>query len=87
MVEKLAVRNLVNKERSTEDQRRVGLHLTNEAIELLKQAPGPAEGLLPEALQGLPEPVLLALDKNLQEVVGQLRTRDEKLGEKPLADL
>ncbi len=87
LVEKLAVRNLVNKERSTEDQRRVGLHLTEEAAALVKLAPGPAEGLLPEALQALPEPVLLALDKNLQEVVGQLRTRDERMGEKPLADL
>lgn len=87
LVEKLAVRKLVNKERSTEDQRRVGLHLTAEALEVLKQAPGPAEGLLPEALQSLPEPVLLALDKNLQEVVGQLRTRDEKLADSPLADL
>lgn len=87
LVEKLSVRKLVNKERSTEDQRRVGLHLTEEARAVLRQAPGPAEGLLPEALQSLPEPILLALDKNLQEVVGQLHTRDEKLADRPLADL
>lgn len=87
LVEKLSVRKLVTKERSVEDQRRVGLHLTDEARSLLKLAPGPAEGLLPEALQSLPEPVLLALDKNLQEVVGQLRNHDDKLADRPLADL
>jgi MarR family transcriptional regulator, organic hydroperoxide resistance regulator len=87
LVEKLSVRKLVSKERSAEDQRRVGLHLTEEARAVLKLAPGPAEGLLPEALQSLPEPVLIALDKNLQDVVGQLRTRDEKLADRPLSDL
>jgi DNA-binding MarR family transcriptional regulator len=87
LVEKLSVRNLVKKERSTEDQRRVGLHLTEEANAVLRQAPGPAEGLLPEALQSLPTEVLLSLDHNLVEVLGQLRNRDEKLADRPLADL
>lgn len=87
LVEKLTVRGLVSKERSTEDQRRVGLYLTESATELLKQAPGPAEGLLPEALQSLPEPVLVALDESLREVVGQLRMHDDKLADSPLADL
>ena len=87
LVEKLTVRGLVIKERSTEDQRRVGLFLTEVATALLKQAPGPAEGLLPEALQSLPEPVLISLDSSLREVVGQLRTHDDKLADSPLADL
>lgn len=87
LVEKLSVRKLVAKERSKEDQRRVGLHLTDEARAVLKLAPGPAEGLLPEALQSLPQPVLLALDENLQEVVGQLRSHDDKLADRPLSDL
>jgi len=87
LVEKLTVRGLVIKERSTEDQRRVGLFLTEAATALLKQAPGPAEGLLPEALQSLPEPVLVSLDASLREVVAQLRTHDDKLADSPLADL
>lgn len=87
LVEKLTVRGLVSKERSMEDQRRVGLYLTETANELLKQAPGPAEGLLPEALQSLPVPVLVSLDDSLREVVGQLRMRDDKLADSPLADL
>ncbi len=87
LVEKLVHRGLVIKERSKEDQRRVGLCLTEEASKILKNAPGPAEGILPEALQALPESALLALDKSLIEVIGQLSTKDDRLADRPLADL
>ena len=87
LVEKLVVRGLINKVRSKEDQRRVGLRVTEEAAKLLKNAPGPAEGVLPEALQALPESALLALDNALMEVIGQLHIRDDKLANRPLSDL
>lgn len=87
LVEKLVARGLINKERSKEDQRRVGLRVTAEASKLLINAPGPAEGILPEALQALPEAALLALDNSLIEVIGQLRISDDKLAGKPLADM
>jgi MarR family transcriptional regulator, organic hydroperoxide resistance regulator len=78
---------LINKERSKEDQRRVGLCLSSEGSIILDNAPGPAEGILPEALHGLPASALLALDNSLIELISQLRIRDDKLAEKPLADL
>jgi len=87
LVEKLVKRGLIIKERSKEDQRRVGLCLTDHASSVLKNAPGPAEGILPEALQALTESSLLSLDQALTEVIDQLRTKDENLGDKPLADL
>lgn len=87
LVDKLVNRKLVSKERSTEDQRRVGLRLTEASKQVLKSAPGPAEGLLPSALSALPEEVLQALDASLKEVISQLRVRDDKLANKPLADL
>lgn len=87
LVEKLVARGLINKERSKEDQRRVGLRVTAEASKLLINAPGPAEGILPEALQALPEAALLALDNSLIEVIGQLRISDDKLAGKPLSDM
>lgn len=87
LVEKLVSRGLINKERSKEDQRRVGLRVTEEASRLLKNAPGPAEGILPQALQALPESALLALDNSLIGVIGQLRIHDDKLADKPLSDL
>ena len=87
LIDKLVSRNLVDKERSKEDQRRVGLRLTPHAAKTLKNAPGPAEGLLPEALQGLPESSLLALDSALLDVIGQLSIRDDRFAEKHLSDM
>jgi DNA-binding MarR family transcriptional regulator len=87
LVEKLVNRQFVLKERSKEDQRRVGLHLTAEAAKLIKKAPGPAEGVLPEALSALPNEVIKALDSSLQSVIAQLQIKDDKLSEKPLSDL
>lgn len=87
LVEKLVVRGLITKERSCEDQRRVGLHVSDEASKVLKNMPGPAEGILPEALQALPEQALESLDNSLKEVIGQLRIRDDRLADRPLADL
>lgn len=87
LVEKLVARGFITKERSREDQRRVGLQVTEVASELLKSAPGPAEGILPAALQALPESALLALDKSLIGVIGQLRIHDDKFADKPLSDL
>jgi MarR family transcriptional regulator, organic hydroperoxide resistance regulator len=87
LVEKLVARKLIDKERSKEDQRRVGLRLTDEASKLVKDAPGPAEGILPEALSTLPAATIQALDTSLEKVIEQLQIRDDKLAEKPLSDL
>ena len=87
LVEKLVARSLVIKERSKEDQRRVGLRLSDKATAILKRAPGPAKGILPEALQALSESALLSLDSSLIAVIKQLRDKDEKLADKPLSDL
>ena len=87
LVEKLVHRGLLQKQRSTLDQRRVGLTLCGEAARLLAGAPGPAEGVLPEALAELPDPVLRDLDHLLLEVIGRLRGHDQGDAEKPLADL
>lgn len=87
LVEKLVARKLIIKERSKEDQRRVGLRLTEEASRLVKNAPGPAEGLLPEALSALPAESINALNLSLEKVIEQLMSKDEKLAEHPLSDL
>lgn len=84
-VEKLVVRSLIEKERSQEDQRRPGLRLTATAKTILP--PGPAEGIVPEALQVSEESVLLASDNALIEAVSQLRLLDDKLADRPLSDL
>lgn len=87
LVEKLADRGLVFKKRSKEDQRRVGLHLTDDASRLMKGAPGHAEGLLQEALVALPIGTIQALDSALEELIEQLQVKDNRLAEKPLSEM
>lgn len=87
LVEKLVARKLIIKERSKEDQRRVGLRLSNAAVKLIRNAPGPAEGVLPEALSALSAESMQSLDLALEKVVQQLQYRDDKLASRPLSDL
>lgn len=87
LVEKLVTQGLVIKERSKEDQRRVGVCLTKKAQTILSKAPGPAKGILPEALQALSASALQALDNSLIEVIEQLSIRDNNYADKPLSDL
>lgn len=87
LVEKLVGAGLVSKTRSAEDQRRVGLEVTPAGAQLLNNVPGPAEGLLPEALKQLPADSLRILNANLDQLINHLTTRNEHDAEKPLADL
>ncbi|MEO6421722.1 MAG: MarR family winged helix-turn-helix transcriptional regulator [Candidatus Nitrotoga sp.] len=87
LVEKIVARNLICKERSKEDQRRVGLRLTEEAEKLIRKAPSPAEGVLPQALHAMSAEAIQSLDMALEQVIKQLQNRDDKLAEKPLSDL
>lgn len=87
LVEKLSSRGYVLKQRLKQDQRRVGLVLSNQAAKLISKAPGPAEGLLPEALRAMSEEHLAGLDARLSEVIEQLHVRDDRFADKPLADL
>lgn len=87
LVEKLVSRGYVRKVRSTRDQRRVGLTLSRGAVKALLMAPGPAEGVLPEALTELPDAALRSLSDQLQRVIVELRGRDAGSAGKPLADL
>lgn len=87
LVDKLAKAKLVIKQRSEQDQRRVGLCVTEQAIAILAKAPSPAEGVLPEALNAMPNDVLLQLDSALEKVIKQLGVRSHKLETLPLADM
>lgn len=87
LVEKLAGAGLVSKTRSAEDQRRVGLAVTPTGRQLLKHAPGPAEGILPDALRQLQDESLQTLNATLDQLISHLTMRNENDAEKPLADL
>ncbi|HBG19266.1 MAG TPA: MarR family transcriptional regulator [Desulfobulbaceae bacterium] len=87
LVEKLVTSKLIIKKRSKEDQRRVGLWLSEEAIKLIKRAPSPTEGVLPKALRNLPTETIQALDSVMEQVIEQLQITDEGHAEKPLSDI
>ncbi len=87
LVEKLVLRKMLFKTRCADDQRRVALLVSDSVAALLARAPGPAEGVLPEALSALPDSALNALDDALSGLIERLPRRDDKMADKPLADL
>lgn len=87
LVEKLVLAGLIEKARSAKDQRRVGLKVTRAGRLLLEKVPGPAEGMLPEALRQMPDVSLRTLQVNLDQLISHLADRNEKDAKRPLADL
>lgn len=87
LVEKLVARGCLIKNRPHNDHRRVGLSLAPEGLKALAALPGPAEGILPEALSSIPEVVLETLNINLSELIRHLPGKDDSFARTPLADM
>lgn len=87
IVEKLVESGHLTKARCKSDRRRIGLQLRPPALEALSRLPGPAEGILPAALSGLPEVALKTLLINLNELIVHLSHKNDAFASKPLADL
>jgi MarR family transcriptional regulator, organic hydroperoxide resistance regulator len=87
LVEALVTRGYVIKARLDDDQRRVGLKLTKAAEKILSSAPGPAEGVLPEALSELSNQSLRTLNAQLNKLIAELQLQDKRHADRPLADL
>jgi MarR family transcriptional regulator, organic hydroperoxide resistance regulator len=63
---------LVAADRSTADRRFVQLTVTPQGQRLLKKAPGPFTGLLPDALQRLDAATLARLERDLGKLIDEL---------------
>lgn len=87
LVDKLVTQGCLNKKRQSADLRRVGICLAEKGVVALAALPGPAEGILPEALSELPEVVLKTLHINLDELIRHLPGKDEASAGTPLADM
>ncbi|MBU0592680.1 MAG: MarR family winged helix-turn-helix transcriptional regulator [Gammaproteobacteria bacterium] len=87
LLDKLSKRNLVRRERNDPDQRIVRLFLTDEGMRIVASAPGPARGVLPEALNRLPEEVLDDLNRSLARLLDTIEGGDKDAAMKPLSDL
>jgi len=85
LVDKLVKSRLVARHRSTDDQRVVRLLLTPKGTTLLRRAPKPARGILPEALYRLPLPALSQLDRSLMRVLREMSAADRGAMAQPLA--
>jgi DNA-binding MarR family transcriptional regulator len=86
LVKTLLHKELISMSKAAEDRRNVQLHVLPTGLALLGQAPGPFEGVLPEALERLAPATLLRLDQDLSALI-QLLKADEQAGGIPLAEL
>jgi len=87
LVEKLVGQAFLVKRKQSTDLRRVGLHLGDAGSKAIAALPGPAEGVLPEALSALPEVALKTLNINLDELIKHLSGKDENFARIPLAEI
>lgn len=87
LVDKLVGQECLTKSRHHGDQRRVGLRLAPKGISALSLLPGPAEGILPDALSRLPNVVLKTLHINLDELIAHLPGKDQSCVGMPLAEM
>lgn len=85
LIDALVKREYVIKTRDRDDQRVVRLTLSTAGKKLLKRAPTPARGLLPEALHKLNRQRLAELDKGLQALLEVIDVADENYALQPLS--
>lgn len=85
LLDKLVRTKLVTRNRLPEDQRVVTLALTPKGRTVLKRAPKPARGILPEALHGLPPATLAKLDESLLALLKGMNAGDKSGKATPLA--
>lgn len=84
MIDKLETAGLLRKERQTTDNRVVRLYLTDAGCDLLKSAPSPARGILPEALRLLDATALERLQADLDRLLAEIHGLDKAFGMQPL---
>ncbi len=87
MLEKLAKAGLVERQRSETDRRVVNLQLTAQGRATLDRAPQPLTGLVPHALESLPESALAQLHEDLGMLIRQMNYVDLNAANKPLSTL
>lgn len=87
LVEKLVKKQLVQKQRLSEDQRKVGLIVTAAGHATLAKAPQPVDGILPQVLATLDVDTLNGLNASLELLIAKLDAQSKLHAEQPLADL
>ena len=86
LVKLLLERDLASSVKDTVDRRALGLHLTEAGAAVLRAAPAPFSGVLPDALAGLDPRTLARLERDLEKVIAALQA-DRAGADVLLADL
>ncbi len=86
LVRTLCERGFVAGARDGADRRSIALRVLPPGQELLRRAPLPFAGVLPEALAGLDDATLLRMEQDLARLIGELGA-DEENAKVPLAQL
>lgn len=87
LLDKLAKKGLIKRERISQDQRVVTLSLTQEGVELISKAPSRPKGILQHALFDLREDVLNCLVADLDALIEVMAIYDEEAAMEPLNPL
>jgi DNA-binding MarR family transcriptional regulator len=87
MLDKLDKAGLVERLRSDTDRRVVKLYLTAKGESALERAPRPLTGLVPHALDSMPETALAQLHVDLGLLIEQMNYVDLSAADKPLSTL
>lgn len=86
LVKSLAQQGLIQVRREGPDRRAVQLHILPEGRNMLRRAPGPFAGVLPEALASLDAAALGRMEGDLAKLIKALGA-DDRAGGIPLAQL
>ncbi len=87
LVEKLVELGYVRRIKANDDQRAIQLSLSEAGQAVLARAPGPFQGLLPDALSKMPEADLQALNRHLSALLTLMQRVDPQARLTPLSDL
>ncbi|MEO7852647.1 MAG: MarR family transcriptional regulator, partial [Rubrivivax sp.] len=80
LVKSLVEQDLVEVRRDERDRRAVRLLLRPGGARVLRRAPGPFAGVLPQALASLDAPMLQRLEQDLSALISGLGTDDSAVG-------
>ncbi|MCR5863891.1 MarR family winged helix-turn-helix transcriptional regulator [Aquincola sp. J276] len=86
LVKGLIERELIAANRGGSDRRAVQLELLPAGAKLLRKAPGPFSGVLPDALRRMDPASLRRLSKDLDRLLQELST-DDRSSRRPLSEL
>jgi DNA-binding MarR family transcriptional regulator len=87
LIDPLEKRGLVQRDRSSQDQRVVHLSLTRSGRDVVARAPLPLEGVLPDALSSLGRADLIDLQQRLEKLAKLMKVRDSAGRRIPIGEM